>query len=162
MDRHNIEQIKALSKSLLPEIVSVRRHLHTYPEPAFKEYNTALYIASKLEEYGIPFVSGVANTGIVASIHGKTSQGKVIALRADMDALPIVEENTVDYKSKNQGFMHACGHDIHMASLLGTAKIINTLKDSFHGTIKLFFQPSEEVIPGGALKMIEEGVLLKR
>jgi len=153
------EKIKSLSHLYLQEIISVRRHFHTYPELGFREYNTSDYIASKLNEYDISFRRGIAKTGIVALIKGAKKNGKVIALRADMDALSIHENNEKNYRSCADGVMHACGHDVHIACLLGAAKILNELKNEFGGTIKLFFQPSEEVFPGGAIAMINEGVL---
>jgi amidohydrolase len=153
------EKIKSLSNLYLQEIISVRRHFHAYPELGFREHKTSGYIISNLKEYGIPYKSGIAKTGIVGFITGNKKTKKTIALRADMDALPIVEGNEAEYKSKNQGIMHACGHDVHIACLLGAAKILNELKNEFEGTIKLFFQPSEEMFPGGALAMINEGVL---
>ena len=116
-------------------------------------------LACKLKEYNIPFKQGIVKTGIVAFIEGKNPTKKIVALRGDMDALPILEKNTCDYKSKNEGVMHACGHDVHSASLLGVAKILNELKGEFEGTIKLIFQPGEEKLPGGASLMIKEGVL---
>ncbi|MCD4744678.1 MAG: amidohydrolase, partial [Bacteroidales bacterium] len=136
-----------------------RRYIHANPELSFEEYKTAAFIVSKLKEYNIPFQQGIAKTGIVGIIKGKNPLSKTIALRADMDALPIKELNETEYTSKNPGIMHACGHDIHIASLLGSAKILNELKNEFHGTIKLIFQPSEEKYPGGAKIMIKEGVL---
>jgi amidohydrolase len=152
-------KIQKLASEFLPEIISIRRHLHTYPELSFEEFNTSDSIASKLTEYNIPFKQGVVKTGIVAVIEGKNPSKKVIALRADMDALPITELNDCEYKSRNIGVMHACGHDVHTASLLGTAQILNQLKTEFEGTIKLIFQPGEEKLPGGASLMIKEGVL---
>jgi amidohydrolase len=156
---HLISEIKILSKEYYPEIINIRRHLHAHPELSFEEYNTSDYIAGKLREYKIPYVQGVAKTGIVGLIAGKNAQKKVIALRADMDALPILETNESPYKSLNEGVMHACGHDVHSASLLGAARILNDLKSEFEGTIKLIFQPGEEKLPGGASLMIKEGVL---
>lgn len=153
------EKIKQLSEKYFQEIVEIRRHLHTIPEIGFSEFKTSRFIIGKLCEYKIPFQMGVALTGLVASIHGKNADKKIIALRADMDALPIKEENEVPYKSQHDGIMHACGHDAHMACLLVTAKILNELKNEFEGTVKLFFQPSEEKFPGGAIKMIEEKVM---
>lgn len=153
------EKIKSLAKSSLPEVIAIRRHLHANPELSFEEINTSNYIASKLKEYNIPFKQGIVKTGIVALIEGKNPSKKIVALRGDMDALPILEKNTCDYKSKNEGVMHACGHDVHSASLLGVAKILNELKGEFEGTIKLIFQPGEEKLPGGASLMIKEGVL---
>ncbi len=152
-------KIQQAATNSLTEIIEIRRHLHTYPELSFEEYKTSEYIASKLKKYQIPFTTGIVKTGIVGIIEGKNPSKKVIALRADMDALPITEANTCEYKSKNIGVMHACGHDVHSASLLGAAKILNELKNEFEGTIKLFFQPGEEKLPGGASLMIQEGVL---
>jgi amidohydrolase len=154
------ENIKSLSEKYLSEIIQVRRHLHSHPELSFEEYNTSKFISEKLKEWEIPFKDEIVKTGIVALIQGtKTSNGNCIALRADMDALPITEKNEVEYKSKNIGVMHACGHDVHTASLLGAAKILSELKNEFNGTIKLIFQPGEEKAPGGASLMIKEGVL---
>lgn len=151
--------IKQLAKEYLPEITSLRRQIHSNPELAFEEYETAALVAKFLKENGIEYQEGVAKTGVVSLIKGKNPKAKTIALRADMDALPIFELNKVNYKSKNDGKMHACGHDVHTSSLLGAAKILNNLKDEFEGTVKLIFQPSEEKYPGGAKVMIEEGVL---
>jgi amidohydrolase len=153
------DKIKLLAGQYLETIVEYRRHLHSHPELSFEEFETATFIAEKLKEFNIPFQSGVAGTGLVALIEGKNPGKKVIALRADMDALPIVETNDVSYKSKIPGVMHACGHDVHTSSLLGTAKILQTLKGEFEGTVKLIFQPGEEKFPGGASLMIQEGVL---
>lgn len=152
-------KIKQLSSQYFEEIVSIRRHFHAHPEIAFEEYETSLYIIKKLEEYKIPFEKGIAKTGIVAMIRGNEPSRKIIALRADMDALQLNEVNHEPYKSKNQGIMHACGHDAHLASMLGTAHILNEIKQSFSGSIKIIFQPSEEKFPGGASVMIKEGVL---
>jgi amidohydrolase len=155
----NPNDIKALATEFLPDVVAVRRHMHTHPELSFQEFETSAYIQSKLTEWGIPFKNNIVKTGIVATIEGKNPQSKTIALRADIDALPIVEENDVPYKSVNTGVMHACGHDAHTSSLMGAARILNTLKDDFDGTVRMLFQPGEERIPGGAKLMIEEGVL---
>lgn len=152
-------KIQTLAKQYHSETIEIRRHLHAHPELSFEEYTTSDYIASKLKEYNIPFKQGIVKTGIVALIEGKNPSKKIIALRADMDALPIMEENQVVYKSQNNGVMHACGHDVHTASLIGAAKILNELKNDFEGTIKLIFQPGEEKLPGGASLMIKEGVL---
>ncbi|SMO59674.1 M20 metallopeptidase family protein [Solitalea koreensis] len=152
------EKIKTLAGEIHQEIIDYRRHIHSNPELSFQEFNTSAFIVSKLEEWGVPYEK-MANTGVVALIKGSKPSEKVIALRGDMDALPITEANNVDYKSKNQGVMHACGHDVHTSSLLGTAKILSTLKDEFAGTVKLIFQPGEELLPGGASIMIKEGVL---
>lgn len=140
------------------EVVAMRRHIHANPELSFQEFKTADFICKKLDEYGIPYKRNIAKTGVVGFIKGKV-EDKVIALRADMDALPIVEQNQVPYKSLNTGVMHACGHDVHTSILLGAAKILNEIKDSLSGSVKLIFQPSEESFPGGAKLMIEEGVL---
>ncbi len=155
------DKIKALAKASLPEIIEIRRHIHSNPELSFEEFKTSEFIASRLKEYNIPFKQGIVKTGIVALIEGKNPSKKIIALRADMDALPITEANNCDYKSKNIGVMHACGHDVHSASLLGAAKILSELRAEFEGTIKLIFQPGEEKLPGGASLMIKEGVLAK-
>ncbi|MEI7982687.1 MAG: M20 family metallopeptidase [Bacteroidota bacterium] len=152
-------KIKGFVKTFYSEIVYIRRHFHRHPELSCEEFQTAEFIGSKLEEYGIPYKKGVAGTGIVGLIKGKKPASRCIALRADMDALPVVEENDVEYKSENPGKMHACGHDVHMACLLGAAKILTRMKDQFEGTVKVIFQPSEETYPGGAIRMIKEGVL---
>jgi amidohydrolase len=155
----NKERIHALAKEYADEIVSIRRHIHQNPELSYQEFETSTFIQSKLTEFGIEFQHGVANTGIVGYIKGKNPDKKVVALRADIDALPIYEKNDVPYKSRNEGVMHACGHDVHTASLLGASKILNEIKDEFEGTVKLIFQPGEEKLPGGASIMIKEGVL---
>ena len=153
-----LEKIQSLATQYAAEFVAVRRHLHANPELSYKEFNTSLFLQEKLTEMGIPFEIK-ATTGIVALIKGNNPASRVIALRGDMDALPIEEENEVPYKSLNQGVMHACGHDVHTSILLGAAKILNEVKDSFDGTVKLIFQPGEERNPGGASYMINEGVL---
>ncbi len=153
------KKIKEYSANYLDDIIVIRRHIHQYPELSNEEYQTSDFIAGKLKEFGIPFKQGIYKTGVVGLIKGRYPEKKTVALRADMDALPVTEKNNVKYKSHNHGIMHACGHDVHAASLLGTAKIINQLKDEFEGTVKLIFQPAEEKIPGGAKFMIEEGVL---
>lgn len=140
------------------EVIAIRRHLHQHPELSFNEYETANFVEQKLKEFGITKISRLVKTGVVALIEGKNPSAKVIALRADLDALPIQETNEVDYKSKNDGVMHACGHDVHTSSLLGVAKILQELRTDFEGTIKLIFQPGEEKLPGGASLMIAEGV----
>jgi amidohydrolase len=153
------DQIKNLSSEYFEEVRAIRRHLHQHPELSCEEFKTAEFICRKLDEYGITYVKGVAETGIVGIINGINAESKNIALRADMDALPIREENAVEYKSQVPSVMHACGHDVHMASLLGTAKILHRVRDHFEGSVKLIFQPSEETYPGGAIRMIREGVL---
>jgi amidohydrolase len=151
--------IQHRATELLPELISIRRHLHAHPELSFEEFNTAAFVKSKLEEYGIPVQSGVAGTGLVAELKGNNPGKRCVALRADLDALPIQETNNTVYRSVNTGVMHACGHDVHTASLLGAAKILNEQKDSWEGTIRLIFQPGEEKLPGGASLMIKAGVL---
>ena len=158
----NSQTIKELAKGQKEEIIQVRRHLHMYPELSFKEWKTSDFIAGELEKYGIPTQRGIAETGIMGIIEGRNPRRKVIALRAEMDALPVKEVNPVLYKSKNEGIMHACGHDLHMSSLLGTAKILMELNDEFEGTVLLLFQPGEELIPGGAQRMLDEGVFHER
>jgi amidohydrolase len=152
-------KISSLSKDLLSEVISYRRQIHSNPELAFEEHETTKFICSVLEKVGIGFQSGIAKTGVVGIIKGKNPDKKVVALRADMDALPINELNNVPYKSGIAGKMHACGHDVHTACLLGAAKILKEISHEFEGTVKLIFQPSEEKYPGGAKVMIGEGVL---
>lgn len=152
-------KIKRLAQEYAAETIANRRYLHTNPELSFQEYNTARFVAQKLKDIGLTPQEGIADTGVVAIIEGKNPESKVIGLRADMDALPIFEKNDVPYKSINEGVMHACGHDVHTSSLLGTAKILHQLRDEFEGTVKLVFQPAEEKAPGGASIMIKEGVL---
>lgn len=153
------EKIKQQSRELLHEIIAIRRHLHAHPELSFQEIETSKYICTRLDKWEIPYTTGWVKTGIVAIIKGKNPEKKCIALRADIDALPIQEIEGRTYGSKNKGVMHACGHDVHAASLLGAAKILNDLKNEFEGSIKLIFQPGEELLPGGASLMIKEGVL---
>ncbi len=152
------EKIHQFAKQYAEEFTAIRRHLHANPELSYKEFETSLLVQNKLSELNIPFEIK-ATTGVVGIIRGKNPEKKVIALRADMDALPIKEENEVPYKSKNEGVMHACGHDVHTSVLLGAAKILTALKEEWEGTIKLIFQPGEERNPGGASLLIKEGVL---
>jgi amidohydrolase len=154
-----INTIKEKAAALFTEVQSFRHHIHAHPELSFEEHHTAAFIASKLAAYGIDHQTGIAGTGIVAHIYGKNPEKKCIALRADMDALPIQELNDVPYRSQNDGVMHACGHDVHSSCLLGAAIILQELRNEFEGTIKLIFQPGEEKHPGGASLMIAEGVL---
>lgn len=154
-----IDKIKHLAKENAQNVIDIRRHIHANPELSYQEYNTAKYVANALRSIGISPKEKVAETGVTALIEGKNPEKKVVALRADMDALPIKEANDVPYKSTNDGVMHACGHDAHTASLLGTAKILNELKNDFEGSVKLIFQPGEERNPGGASLMIKDGVL---
>jgi amidohydrolase len=152
-------RIKRLSGGYLKEVTLIRRHLHAHPELSSKETLTAVFISKQLSAWGIEHQTGIAGNGIVGLIHGGKPGNKVIALRADMDALPINETNNVPYVSVNHGVMHACGHDVHMASLLGTARILKSIENEISGTVKFIFQPSEEKYPGGALPMIKAGVL---
>ncbi|MGI4021776.1 MAG: M20 metallopeptidase family protein [Janthinobacterium lividum] len=151
-------KIQELSKNIHQEVIANRRHLHQYPELSFHEENTYQFVASKLDELGISY-ERMAGNGLVALLKGEKLSEQVVALRGDMDALPITEANDVSYKSQNPGVMHACGHDVHTSSLLGTASILNQLKAEFGGTVKFIFQPAEEKLPGGANLMIQEGVL---
>ena len=153
------DRIKSLAQAYKQEVIDLRRHLHSHPELSFKEFQTAAFVAEKLKAIGITEIESKATTGWSALIKGKNPDKKVVALRADMDALPIIEANEVPYKSQNPGVMHACGHDAHTASLLGAAKILHEVRDQFEGTIKLIFQPGEEIIPGGASLMIKDKVL---
>ena len=152
------EKIKALAKQYSPEFIEVRHHLHANPELSYQEFETSKFIQNKLKQLGILFEIKAA-TGVLGLIKGKNPDKRIVALRADMDALPIKEENKVPYKSKNEGVMHACGHDVHTTCLLGAAKILNELKNEWEGTVKLIFQPGEEKNPGGASLMIKDGVL---
>lgn len=156
---HLKDTIKKIAKAQHADLVDIRRHLHMYPELSFQEFNTAKFIAKTLRERNIVCQEGIANTGLVALIKGKNPDKATVALRADIDALPIHEANEVPYKSKHAGVMHACGHDVHTSSLIGVAKLLDGLKEEFEGTIKLIFQPAEEKNPGGAIAMIQEGVL---
>ena len=153
------DRIKSLAQAYKQEVIDLRRHLHSHPELSFKEFQTAAFVAEKLKAIGITEIESKATTGWSALIKGKNPEKKVVALRADMDALPIIEANEAPYKSQNPGVMHACGHDAHTASLLGAAKILHEVRDQFEGTIKLIFQPGEEIIPGGASLMIKDKVL---
>lgn len=153
-----IQKIKSLSAEYFEEIREIRRHIHANPELSFQEHNTASFIEKKLAEFGITNTQRIADTGVTFCLEGK-EKGKTIALRADIDALPIHEKNEVDYKSKNDGVMHACGHDVHTSNLLGVAKVLSQLTDQFKGTVKFIFQPAEEKSPGGASILIKEGIL---
>lgn len=151
--------IQRKAESIFPELVKIRRHIHAHPELSFEEEKTMEYVSHQLDEMSIPHQTNVGGYGIVAIIEGKEPSSKVIALRGDMDALPIQEQNQVEYASQNDGVMHACGHDVHTTNLLGAVRILNELRSEFKGTIKLVFQPAEERIPGGASLMIQDGVL---
>lgn len=153
------KKVKNLASKFAGDTIEIRRHIHAHPELSYEEVETAKFVASKLEDMGIEYQSGVAGTGLVALIKGKNPEKRTVALRGDMDALPITESNDVPYKSKNEGIMHACGHDVHTSCVLGAARILNELKNEFEGTIKLVFQPGEEKNPGGASLMIKDGAL---
>jgi len=153
-----LEKIKSLAKQHQAANVSIRRHLHANPELSYQEFETSKYVQAQLKAIGIPFTV-IATTGVLGIIEGKNPSKRVVALRADMDALPIIEENKVDYISTKEGVMHACGHDVHTTILLGAAKILWSLREEFEGTIKLLFQPGEEKNPGGASYMIRDGAL---
>ncbi|MDF2189418.1 M20 family metallopeptidase [Paraflavitalea sp. CAU 1676] len=152
------EKIQHLANTYAPGFIDIRHHLHAHPELSYQEVETSKYIQERLTEYGIPF-QVMATTGVVGLIKGKNPDKRVVALRADIDALPILEENNVPYKSTRDGIMHACGHDVHTTCLLGAAKILQELKEEWEGTVKLIFQPGEERNPGGASILIKEGVL---
>ena len=153
------EKIQQLAQKYHPHIVTIRREIHAHPELSYQENNTAALIAGELKKLNISYTSGVAQTGIVALIEGRNPDSRCIALRADMDALPISEQNTCSYRSQNEGVMHACGHDVHTANLLGAAMILHELRGEWEGSVKLIFQPSEEKMPSGANAMIQAGVM---
>ena len=153
------DKVKQLAKAYAADTIAMRRHIHAHPELSYQEYETAAYVAAQLRNLGLDPAEGVAETGVTALIEGRNPESKTIALRADMDALPITEANKVPYKSTVEGVMHACGHDVHTASLLGTARILTELREHFEGAVKLIFQPGEERNPGGASLMIKAGVL---
>ena len=153
-----LEKIKLLAKQYAAEFIAIRRHIHANPELSYEEFETSAFIQQKLQGWNIPF-EVKATTGVVGLVEGKNPSSKIIALRADMDALPITEENDLSYKSTKNGVMHACGHDVHSACLLGAAKILSETKEEWEGTVKLIFQPGEEKNPGGASLMIKDGVL---
>jgi amidohydrolase len=152
------QKIKQLANQYFDEFNAVRQHLHAHPELSYQEFNTSKFIQEKLTSWGIAF-KVLATTGVVAIIEAKNPTKRIIALRADMDALPIQEENEVPYKSTIPNVMHACGHDVHTSCLLGAAKILQETKEEWEGTVKLIFQLGEEKNPGGASLMIKEGVL---
>jgi amidohydrolase len=154
-----VEQIKEKADSVFKTVLEARRHIHQHPELSFQEIETSKYICGLLDKLGIEYKTGYVKTGIAALIKGKNPDKKVVMLRADMDALPILEQNKTEYVSKNSGVMHACGHDVHSSCAIGAASILNELRNEFEGTVKIIFQPGEEVLPGGASLMIKEGVL---
>jgi hippurate hydrolase len=152
------QKIKELAADYKSEFIDIRHHIHSHPELSYLEFETSKFVQQKLSSWEIPFIT-MASTGVIGLIEGKNPKKKITALRADMDALPIMEENDLPYKSLNEGIMHACGHDVHTTCLLGAAKILNELKEEWEGTVKLIFQPGEEKNPGGASLLIKEGVL---
>ena len=152
------QKIKDLARQYAPEFIEVRHHLHAHPELSYQEYETSKFVQQKLSEYNIPF-EVKATTGVIGLINGKNPGSRIVALRADMDALPIEEQNDIPYKSTKKGLMHACGHDVHTSCLLGAAKLLSQIKNEWEGTVKLIFQPGEEKNPGGASLLIKEGVL---
>ena len=156
-----LEKIKQAASTYSSELLTIRRYLHQNPELSFQEFETSKFIKKILEDKNIEVIDNVAGTGIIAKIYGNNPESRNIALRADIDALPIQELNNVEYISKNKGIMHACGHDVHSSCLLGAAFILNELRTSWNGTIQFIFQPGEEMLPGGAKKIIEEGWLTK-
>ena len=158
MRAETAKTIKAISKKIFQKLVKLRREFHQYPELFFNEFRTSERVAKELRKLRIPTKTGIAKTGVVGVLTGR-KRGKTVALRADMDALPIEEQTGFPYKSRNKGVMHACGHDVHMACAIGAAVILSQLKDELNGNVKFIFQPSEEVIPGGAKPMIQAGVL---
>ncbi|RKE46957.1 M20 metallopeptidase family protein [Sphingobacterium detergens] len=154
-----LKDLNAEIDAIFPKVVAIRRHIHQHPELSFQEYETSAYIQEQLTALDIPFKL-VANTGVVALLEGeKSPSDTIVVLRADIDALPIHEQNDVFYKSKNEGVMHACGHDFHTANLLGVASVLKGYKTEFSGKIVLLFQPAEEKIPGGAIQILESGIL---
>lgn len=154
-----LDNIAERIEALLPSFIKIREHIHANPELSFQEFKTHEFVISKLKEFGITNYKTVSNTGVVVLIEGKNPSKRIIALRGDMDALPIVEKNDVPYKSKHEGVMHACGHDVHTTCLLATAQLLQETKEDWEGSIKLIFQPGEEKHPGGASLLIKEGVL---
>jgi len=153
------ERVRQLAQEIQADSIAIRRHLHQHPELSFQEYETSAFVKAQLDKLGIPY-RAMADTGVVGEITGTLSPSdRVVALRGDMDALPIQEVDGRPYGSKNAGVMHACGHDAHTASLLGAARILQDLRPHFAGTVRLIFQPAEERLPGGASQMIKEGVL---
>lgn len=154
-----IEKVRSRSQAIHQDLIGIRRHLHAHPELSFQEVETQRYVRQQLTAIGIEDIQNAASTGLTALIKGRNPGKKTIALRGDMDALPITEQNNVPYKSQHAGVMHACGHDVHTTGLLGAARILFELRNEFEGTVKLIFQPGEEKLPGGASMMIADGAL---
>lgn len=153
------DRVIELAEKLFPKVVHQRRYLHQHPELSFKEFETSKFVAQQLDELEITYKTGYVKTGIVAHVQGQNPHKKTFALRGDMDALPITENTGLSFASVNKGIMHACGHDVHTSCVLGAAAILKELSSEYEGTIKLIFQPGEEVLPGGASLMIKEGAL---
>jgi amidohydrolase len=145
----------------LDEMITIRRYLHRHPEPSFEEHGTSGFIRKLLDDWGISYQFPYVGTGILATIRG-VAPGRRVAVRADMDALPIRELSGVEFRSEREGIMHACGHDVHMTSLLGAIRILDHLKDHWQGELLFVFQPAEEKVPGGAKLMLEEGIFAER
>jgi len=152
------ENIRQLAKKYSPEFIAIRHHLHAHPELSYQEFQTSAFVQEQLKKLGIPY-RVMAGTGVVGLLEGKNPGSRTVALRADMDALPILEANDIPYRSTNEGVMHACGHDVHTTVLLGASRVLQELRNEWEGTIKLIFQPGEEKNPGGASLLIKEGVL---
>jgi len=153
------DQIRQSAQSNWKEVQDIRRHLHAHPELSFEEYKSSEYLKQTLDKWGIDYTSGWVKTGLVVELDGEQNSQQHIALRADMDALPISEKNDTSYRSSNDGMMHACGHDAHSAMLLGALKILHENKSQWGGKVRALFQPGEEKLPGGASLMIKEGAL---
>ena len=148
-----------IANSIFDEIIAIRREIHKNPEQGFKEFKTSELVQAKLKEYGVDEIICPVGTAVIGVIKGTKGSGKTVALRCDMDALPVLENTGLPFSSQVEGVMHACGHDLHVAMMLGNAKVLCSMKDEFAGTVKLIFQPSEEVQPGGSRPILETGVL---
>ncbi len=155
------ELIKKGAREIINEAVKIRRHIHMYPELSFREYNTSKYICEFLDKNSIDYIDKVGGTGIIAWIEGQQGNGKTIALRSELDALPIEEKSGLEFESRNRGVMHACGHDAHTAMLMASAKLLNALRPHIQGRIVFIFQPGEELAPGGASLLMKEEAFRK-
>ena len=153
------ESIRRRAAELFPTVRKIRRHLHAHPELSYQEVDTGKFISKTLTDWGIEHETGWADNGVVVHLTGELPGDQTFALRADIDALPITEANDVAYRSQNPGVMHACGHDVHTSCLLGAVKLLHEQRAHFGGTVRAIFQPAEEMAPGGASLLIEEGVL---
>ena len=154
----NVELLQAIQE-MMPEIIEIRKDIHRHPEIGRKEFRTTALIKEKLQEYGVDEIKSLMPTGAVALIRGEREADVCIALRTDIDALPVQEETGLPYSSQVPGMMHACGHDMHASMMLGVAKYLCSNRDKFAGTVKLIFQPSEDTLPGGAKELVEKGVM---